>query len=107
MIENLKSSINEFNSVNSDFSGTISNTRELLSHINDDFNDLTERNTQTVDKFSKNVDRSLNEFHKEVERAIIGGIIPPLNNSFAEFAQGMSEAILTLSEAIDELRDRK
>jgi myosin heavy subunit len=107
MIENLKSSINEFNSVNSNFSGTISNTKELLLHMNDDFNDLNERNTETVDRFSKNVDRSLNEFHKEVQSAIVGGVIPPLNNAFAEFAQGMSEAIMNLSETIDELRDRK
>lgn len=107
MIDNLKSSISEFNTVNSNFSGTISNTKELLSHMNDDFNDLNERNTETVDRFSKNVDRSLNDFHKEIERAITGNIIPPLNNAFQEFAQGMSEAIITLSEAIDELRDRK
>lgn len=107
MIDNLKSSISEFNTVNSNFSGTISNTKELLSHMNDDFNDLNERNTDTVDRFSKNVDRSLNDFHKEIERAITGNIIPPLNNAFQEFAQGMSEAIITLSEAIDELRDRK
>lgn len=107
MIENLKSSINEFNSVNSNFSGTISNTKELLSHMNDDFNDLNEKNTEIVDRFSNNVDRSLNEFHKEIENAIKGNIIPALNNSFAEFVQSMSEAILTLSEAIDELRDRK
>lgn len=107
MIDNLKSSISEFNTVNSNFSGTISNTKELLSHMNDDFNDLNERNTETVDRFSKNVDRSLNDFHKEIERAITGNIIPPLNNAFQEFAQGMSEAIITLSESIDELRDRK
>lgn len=107
MIENLRSSINEFNNVNMNFNETIYNTKELLSHMNDDFNDLTKRNTETVDRFSENVDRSLNDFHKEVERTIIGNIIPPLNNSFAEFAQSMSEAILTLSEAIDELRDRK
>lgn len=107
MIDNLKSSISEFNTVNSNFSGTISNTKELLSHMNDDFNDLNERNTETVDRFTKNVDRSLNDFHKEIERAITGNIIPPLNNAFQEFAQGMSEAIITLSEAIDELRDRK
>lgn len=107
MIENLKSSINEFNSVNSNFSGTISNTKELLSHMNNDFNDLNERNTQIVDRFSNNVDRSLNDFHKEIENAIKGNIIPALNNSLGEYAQVMAEAILTLSEAIDELRDRK
>jgi hypothetical protein len=107
MIENLKSSISEFNSVNSNFSGTISSTKELLLHMNDDFNNLNEKNTEIVDRFSSNVDRSLNEFHKEIENAIKGNIIPALNNSFAEFVQSMSEAILTLSEAIDELRDRK
>ena len=107
MIENLKSSVNEFNSVNSNFSGTISNTKELLSHMNNDFNDLNERNTQIVDRFSNNVDRSLNDFHKEIENAIKGNIIPALNNSLGEYAQVMAEAILTLSEAIDELRDRK
>lgn len=107
MIENLKSSINEFNSINSNFSGTISNTKELLSHMNDDFNNLNERNTQIVDRFSNNVDRSLNDFHKEIENAIKGNIIPALNNSFGDFAQKMSEALITLSEAIDELRDGK
>lgn len=107
MIENLKSSINEFNSVNSNFSGTISNTKELLSHMNDDFNDLNEKNTEIVDRFSKNVDRSLNDFHKQIENAITGNIIPPLNNAFAGFAQSMAEAIQALTDAIDELRDRK
>ncbi|RBQ31450.1 hypothetical protein CRU92_06670 [Arcobacter sp. FW59] len=107
VIDNLKSSISEFNSVNSNFSGTILNTKELLSHMNDDFNDLNERNIETVDRFSKNVDRSLNDFHKEIENAIKGNIIPALNNSFAKFVQDMSEALITLSEAIDELRDRK
>ncbi len=107
MIENLKSSINEFNSVNSNFSGTISNTKELLSHMNDDFNDLNEKNTEIVDRFSNNVDRSLNDFHKQIENAITGNIIPPLNNAFAGFAQSMAEAIQALTDAIDELRDRK
>ena len=107
MIENLKSSINEFNSVNSNFSGTISNTKELLSHMNYDFNDLNEKNTEIVDRFSNNVDRSLNDFHKQIENAITGNIIPPLNNAFAGFAQSMAEAIQALTDAIDELRDRK
>ena len=107
MIENLKSSINEFNSVNSNFSGTISNTKELLSHMNDDFNDLNEKNTEIVDRFSSNVDKSLNDFHKQIENAITGNIIPPLNNAFAGFAQSMAEAIQALTDAIDELRDRK
>lgn len=107
MIENLKSSINEFNNVNSNFSGTILNTKELLSHMNNDFNNLNDRNSDTVEKFMNNVDRSLNDFHKQIENAITGNIIPPLNNSFGDFAQKMSEALITLSEAIDELRDRK
>lgn len=107
MIENLKSSVNEFNSVNSNFSGTISNTKELLSHMNNDFNNLNEKNTEIVDRFSKNVDRSLNDFHKEIEGAIKSNIIPPLNNAFAGFAQSMADAIQALTEAIDELRDRK
>ena len=105
MIENLKSSINEFNSVNSNFSGTISNTKELLSHMNDDFNDLNEKNTEIVDRFSNNVDRSLNDFHKQIENAITGNIIPPLNNAFAGFAQSMAEAIQALTDAIDVLRN--
>ena len=55
MIENLKSSINEFNSVNSNFSGIISNTKNFYLIWIMTLMTLNERNTEIVDRFSSNV----------------------------------------------------
>ncbi len=107
MIENLKTSISELNGANSNFNETILNTKELLTHMNNDFNDLTDRNSDIVDKFMQNVNRSLNDYHNEVDNAITKRILPKLDSTLGDYAHKMSEAIVSLSDAIEELRDRK
>lgn len=86
---------------------TLENTKNVLLEMRNSFGELAEKNSDTVDTFSTKVDKFMNDYHKHVERAIQDNIVHQLDNAFAGFAREMAEAIMTLSEAIDELREKE
>ena len=49
----------------------------------------------------------MNDYHKYVEKAIQDNIIHQLDTALSSYAQTMAEAISSLSDAIDELREKE
>ena len=49
----------------------------------------------------------MNDYHKHVEKAIQDNIVHQLDNALSGYAHTMAEAISSLSDAIDELREKE
>ncbi len=86
---------------------TLQNSQVLLSDMKTQFTDLAEKNSDTIDIFGEKVDKFMNDYHQHVEKAIKDNIVHQLDNALAAYAQTMAEAITSLSDAIDELREKE
>jgi len=86
---------------------TLQISQELLKDMKTEFGDLADKNSDTLDEFSKKVDTFMNDYHQHVEQFIKNEVIHQLDNSLGDYAHKMGEAILELSDAIDELREKE
>jgi len=86
---------------------TLEISKVLFKDMKTQFSDLAEKNSDTIDEFGKKVDKFMNDYHQQVERNIKDNIIHQLDNALYGYAETMGEAITTLSDAIDELREKK
>lgn len=89
ILDNLSNSSSILESTNKDFNGTISHTKELLSHMKDDFSNLVEKNANSIDRLGKNLDKSLEQYHINVEEALKSRVIPRLDSALSEYTQKM------------------
>lgn len=104
---NILTSSEELKSADSNLKETLENSKILLSEMKNQFEELAEQNSDTIDTFGTKVDKFMNEYHNHVEKAIKDNIIHQLDNSLSANSHAMSEAISTLSDAIDELREKE
>jgi len=104
--ENILSASTELKQADATIKETLQNSQALLSDMKSQFGELADKNSDTVDEFGEKVDKFMNDYHKHVEKAIQDNIIHQLDNSLSSYAQTMAEAITSLSDAIDELREK-
>jgi ElaB/YqjD/DUF883 family membrane-anchored ribosome-binding protein len=105
--KNILQSSEELKEADTNLKETLNNSKELLSDMKNQFEELTDKNSKTIDTFGENVDKFMNDYHKHVETAIKDNIVHQLDTSLASYAHTMAEAITSLSDAIDELREKE
>ncbi len=105
--QNILSASGELKMADSALKETLQNSQVLLSDMHTQFTDLTEKNSDTIDTFGNKVDTFMNDYHQHVEKAIKDNIVHQLDTTLAAYAHTMSEAITSLSDAIDELREKE
>lgn len=105
--QNLALASQNLQTADANLNTTLENTKNVLLEMRNSFGELADKNSDTIDIFGTKVDKFMNDYHKHVERAIQDNIVHQLDNAFAGFAREMAEAIMTLSEAIDELREKE
>lgn len=105
--QNIVSASSELKLADTTLKETLQNSKQLLIDMKNQFGDLAEKNNDTVDEFALKVDKFMNEYHKHVEKAIQDTVIHQLDNSLSAYAQIMAEAITSLSDAIEELREKE
>lgn len=86
---------------------TLGISKEVMAQMKQEYQELADTNSDTVDRFAGKVDTFMNDYHRHVESAIKDKVIHQLDNALSAYAQTMAEAITNLSEAIDELREKK
>jgi len=104
---NILSASDELKTADSHLKETLQNSQILLSDMKTQFTELAEKNSDTIDIFGDKVDKFMNDYHQHVEKAIKDNIVHQLDTSLAAYAHTMSEAITSLSDAIDELREKE
>ena len=105
--KNILSASDELKMADSHLKNTLQNSQVLLSDMNTRFTYLADKNSNTIDLFGDKVDKFMNDYHQHVEKAIKNNIVHQLDNALASYAQIMAEAITSLSDAIDELREKE
>ena len=105
--KNILSASDELKSADSHLKETLQNSQSLLSDMKTQFTDLSEKNSDTIDTFAQNVDKFMNDYHQHVEKAIKDNVVHQLDTTLGAYAHTMSEAITSLSDAIDELREKE
>ena len=105
--KNILSASDELKSADSHFKESLQTSKILLSDMKNKFEELANKNSDTIDEFGNKVDKFMNDYHKHVEKAIKDNIIHQLDTSLSSYAQTMAEAITSLSDAIDELREKE
>jgi len=105
--ENILSASSELKLADSAIKDTLQNSQVLLSDMKNQFGELADKNSDTIDEFGNKVDNFMNDYHKHVEKAIQNNIVHQLDNALGSYAQTMAEAITSLSDAIDELREKE
>jgi ElaB/YqjD/DUF883 family membrane-anchored ribosome-binding protein len=105
--ENILSASTELKLADTTIKETLQTSQTLLSDMKSQFGELADKNSDTIDKFGNKVDKFMNDYHKHVEKAIQDNIIHQLDTSLSSYAQTMAEAITSLSDAIDELREKE
>lgn len=105
--KNILSASDELKMADSHLKETLQNSQVLLSDMKTQFTDLADKNSDTIDMFGDKVDKFMNDYHQHVEKAIKDNIVHQLDNALASYAQTMAEAITSLSDAIDELREKE
>lgn len=106
-VQNLQDASGDLKQADTSFKETLHSSQQLLETMRTQFGDLAQQNSDTIETFGIKVDEFMNSYQKHVEKAINDTIIHQLDNAFAGFAHEMADAINTLSEAIDELRERE
>jgi ElaB/YqjD/DUF883 family membrane-anchored ribosome-binding protein len=105
--QNIVSASSELKLADTILKETLQTSKQLLIDMKNQFGDLAEKNSDTVDEFALKVDKFMNEYHKHVEKAMQDTVIHQLDNSLSAYAQTMAEAITSLSDAIEELREKE
>lgn len=105
--ENILSASSELKQADTTIKETLQTSKTLLSDMKNQFGELADKNSDTVDEFGNKVDKFMNDYHKHVEKAIQDNIVHQLDNALSSYAQTMAEAITSLSDAIDELREKE
>lgn len=105
--QNIVSASSELKLADATLKETLQTSNQLLIDMKSQFGDLAEKNSDTVDEFALKVDKFMNEYHKHVEKAMQDTVIHQLDNSLSAYAQTMAEAITSLSDAIEELREKE
>jgi len=105
--ENILSASTELKLADTTIKETLQTSQTLLSDMKSQFGELADKNSDTIDEFGNKVDKFMNDYHKHVEKAIQDNIIHQLDTSLGQYAHTMAEAISTLSDAIDELREKE
>ena len=105
--QNILSASDELKTADSALKETLQNSQTLLVDMKTEFADLAEKNSDTIDTFGTKVDKFMNDYHQHVEKAIKDNIVHQLDTALASYAHTMSEAITSLSDAIDELREKE
>lgn len=105
--ENILSASSELKLADSTIKDTLQSSQALLSDMKNQFGELADKNSDTIDEFGNKVDKFMNDYHKHVEKAIQDNIVHQLDNALGSYAQTMAEAITSLSDAIDELREKE
>lgn len=105
--QNILSASSELKNADANLKETLTNSKVLLSDMKTEFGELAEKNSDTIDIFGTKVDKFMNDYHKHVEKAIQDNIVHQLDNALSTYAHTMAEAISSLSDAIDELREKE
>lgn len=105
--QNILSASEELKLADSHIKETLQTSQTLLSDMKNQFGELADKNSDTIDEFGNKVDKFMNDYHKHVEKAIQDNIVHQLDNALSSYAQTMAEAITSLSDAIDELREKE
>jgi len=105
--KNLVLASSELKSADMNLKDTIKVSETLLLDMKNKFGELADNNSDTLDEFSLKVDKYMNDYHSSLANAIQNNVIKQLDNALDTYAQNMGEAITTLSEAIDELREKE
>lgn len=105
--QNILSASDELKLADSNIKETLQTSGTLLSDMKNQFGELSDKNSDTIDEFGNKVDKFMNDYHKHVEKAIQDNIVHQLDNALSSYAQTMAEAITSLSDAIDELREKE
>ncbi len=105
--KNILSASDELRSADTNLKETLHNSQTLLSDMKAQFTDLSDKNSDTIDQFANKVDKFMNDYQLYVEKAIKDNIIHQLDTTLGAYAHTMSEAITSLSDAIDELREKE
>ena len=105
--KNILSASDELRSADANLKETLHNSQTLLSDMKMQFTELSDKNSDTVDLFANKVDKFMNDYHQYVEKAIKDNIVHQLDTALGAYAHTMSEAITSLSDAIDELREKE
>ncbi|MDD3854887.1 anti-phage ZorAB system protein ZorA [Sulfurimonas sp.] len=105
--QNILSASTELKNADSNLKETLNNSKVLLSDMTTQFEELANKNSDTIDTFGTKVDKFMNDYHKHVEKAIQDNIVHQLDNALSGYAHTMAEAISSLSDAIDELREKE
>jgi DNA repair ATPase RecN len=105
--QNILSASEELNSADTHLKETLYNSQTLLSDMKSQFGELADKNSDTIELFGNKVDKFMNDYHQQVERVLKDKVIHQLDNALGSYAQTMAEAITSLSDAIDELREKE
>ncbi len=105
--QNILFASDELKLADSHIKETLQTSQTLLADMKNQFGELADKNSDTIDEFGEKVDKFMNDYHKHVEKAIQDNIIHQLDNALSSYAQTMAEAITSLSDAIDELREKE
>ena len=105
--QNILSASSELKLADSNLTETLQTSQTLLSEMKTQFGELAQKNGDTIDTFGTKVDKFMNDYHKHVEKAIQDNIVHQLDNALGSYAHTMAEAISSLSDAIDELREKE
>lgn len=104
---NILSASEELKSADTHLKETLQHSQSLLLDMKTQFGELAAQNGDIIDTFSTKVDTFMNDYHQHVEKAIKDNIVHQLDNALSAYAQTMAEAITSLSDAIDELREKE
>lgn len=105
--QNILSASSDLKNADTNLKDTLNNSKVLLSDMKGKFEELANKNSNTVDTFATKVDKFMNDYHKHVEKAIQDNIVHQLDTALSSYAHTMAEAISSLSDAIDELREKE
>ena len=105
--QNILSASDELKLADSHIKETLQTSQTLLADMKNQFGELADKNSDTINEFGEKVDKFMNDYHKHVEKAIQDNIVHQLDNALSSYAQTMAEAITSLSDAIDELREKE
>lgn len=105
--QNILSASTELKLADTNIKDTLQTSQTLLSDMKNQFVELADKNSDTIDVFGTKVDKFMNDYHNHVEKAIQDNIIHQLDTTLGAYAQIMAEAITSLSDAIDELREKE